>query len=322
MGAVEVLDLSRRFDRVEAVTGVSFDIDRGRVLGFIGANGAGKTTTMRIMATLDVPSSGSVRICGFDALNDPAEVRRRVGFMPDSYGAYRHVTVWEYLDCYARAYRFRGAERRRRVDEVIAFTELQEIAGREMNTLSKGMAQRLCLGRALLHDPDVLVLDEPAAGLDPKARIEFKRLVRLLARDGRTLFISSHILSELEEMCDALLFIDRGRVVHHGSAASLKRGSDRDGAIVSIVVAAAPERLKEWALLAPGLEVLDARKDGLRVRFDSAEPAALAEHLRVLVQSGIPVVEFRREERRLEDAFVDVLNRRGGDGDGPGREGA
>src|SRR6185503_15459116 len=285
-------------------------------LGFIGANGAGTTTTMRMMATLDVPSAGSIRIGGFDAVNEPAEVRRQIGWMPDSYGAYRHVTVWEYLDFFARAYRFTGAERRRRVDEVMDFTELREIAEREMATLSKGMAQRLCLGRALLHDPAVLILDEPAAGLDPKARIEFKRLVRLLARDGKTLFISSHILSELEEMCDALLFIDKGQVVHHGSAASLRQGPDGQGAIVSIVVAEDPERLKEWAVLNPGLEVLEALKQGLRVRFASAEPAFLAERLRAIVQSGIPVVEFRREERRLEDAFVDVLSRTGSAADG------
>ena len=316
MPAVELRDVYRRFGRLEAVAGLSFEIEAGRVLGFIGANGAGKTTTMRMMATLDVPSAGSIHIAGFDAVNEPAEVRRQIGWMPDSYGAYRHVTVWEYLDFFARAYRFTGAERRRRVDEVMEFTELGEIAEREMATLSKGMSQRLCLGRALLHDPAVLILDEPAAGLDPKARIEFKRLVRLLAADGKTLFISSHILSELEEMCDALLFIDKGQVVHHGSAASLRQGPDGQGAIVSIVVAEELERLKEWAMLNPGLEVLEALKQGLRVRFASTEPAFLAERLRAMVQSGIPVVEFRREERRLEDAFVDVLSRTGREPEG------
>src|SRR4029077_7161138 len=162
---------------------------------------------------------------------------------------------------FARAYRFTGAERRRRVDEVMDFTELREIAQREMATLSKGMAQRLCLGRALLHDPAVLILDEPAAGLDPKARIEFKRSVPLLAGDGKTLFISSHILSELEEMCDALLFIDKGQVVHHGSAASLTRRLDGAGAIVSILVAGPVDRLRDWALTSPGLEVEGPVKD-------------------------------------------------------------
>jgi ABC-2 type transport system ATP-binding protein len=318
MPSVEVRDLQRRFGRLEAVAGVSFAIEAGQVLGFIGANGAGKTTTMRLMATLDVPTAGSVRICGFDAVNDPVEVRRRVGWMPDSYGAYRHVTVWEYLDFYARSYRFRGEERRRRVAEVMEFTDLGDLAEREMASLSKGMAQRLCLGRALLHDPEVLILDEPAAGLDPRARIEFKRLVRLLAEDGKTLFISSHILSELEEMCDALLFIDRGAIVHHGSAESLKQGPGGGGAVVTIVLAGDPERLREWILLSPGVELLEAVPEGMRVRFASSDPAFLAERLGAMVRSGLPVAEFRREARRLEDAFVDVLSRAAGAREGEG----
>jgi ABC-2 type transport system ATP-binding protein len=308
MPAIEVRNVYRRFGDLTAVAGISFDIAAGKVLGFIGANGAGKTTTMRMIATLDVPSAGSITVCGFDAVSAPAEVRRRVGWMPDSYGAYTHVSVWEYLDFFARAYRFTGAERARRVAEVVEFTELTELLDREMSTLSKGMAQRLCLGRALLHDPEVLVLDEPAAGLDPKARIEFKRLVRLLADDGKTLFISSHILSELEEMCDALLFIDDGRIVHHGSAESLKSGDDL-GAVVSVRVVGDAQRLRDFALLTPGFEIVETTKDGARLRVASREPALLSERLRAMILGGIEVVEFRLEERRLEDAFVDVLNR-------------
>ena len=166
--------------------------------------------------------SAASRIAGYDVVNFPGAARQVIGWMPDAFGAHEYMTVFEYLDFYARAFGFRKGERAARIAEVMEFTDLAPIAERMMNKLSKGMAQRLCLGRTLLHDPAVLILDEPAAGLDPKARVEFKRLVRLLAEEGKTIFISSHILSELGEMCDTMLFIDAGRIVHHGSAESLQ----------------------------------------------------------------------------------------------------
>lgn len=303
---VEVEGLVRRFGKLEAVRGISFSIPRGQALGFVGPNGAGKTTTLRTMATLDVPTAGCVRIDGHDTLEAPEEARRRIGWMPDATGAYPHMSAAEYLDFFARAQGFKGGERRRRVAEVVEFTETGDLLDREMRALSKGMAQRLCLARTLLHDPDVLLLDEPAAGLDPKARVEFKRLVRLLAADGKTLFISSHILSELEETCDALLFIVEGRIVHHGSAAALKNMADQ-GTLVAVEVAGDPEVLRAFVANRPGLAVADTFASGLRLRFESGEPDFLAEALRQMVLEGIRVVGFRREERRLEDAFVDVL---------------
>ena len=183
-----------------------------------------------------------------------------------------------------------------------------------MATLSKGMAQRLCLGRALLNDPEVLLLDEPAAGLDPKARLEFKRLVRLLAEDGKTIFISSHILSELEEMCDGMLFIDAGRIVHDGSAESLKKLGQSDGAIVTVEVAGDPSGLETWVLTNPGVHLVEPVRGGFRIRFESSEPEKIAERLGRMVQDGVAVVEFRRETRRLEDAFVEFLGRIGARG--------
>jgi ABC-2 type transport system ATP-binding protein len=306
--AIEVEGLTRRFGALVAVDGLDFAVAPGQVLGFIGANGAGKTTTLRLVATLDVPSAGRIRVLGTDAVDRPSEVRRRLGWMPDSYGAYPHVSVAEYLDFFARAYGFAGRERRLRVAEVLDFTGLSDSASQAMDSLSKGWAQRLCLARALLPDPPVLLLDEPAAGLDPKARLEFKRLVRLLAGEGKALLISSHILSELEEMCDALLFIDRGRIVHHGSAASLKE-LPRQGALVVVQIEGDVERLREQARMQPGVTVVDAVPGGLRLRLESADPAALAACLRGLVQAGLPVVEFRREQRTLEDAFVDLISR-------------
>lgn len=308
MPVVRVEGLHRRFGNINAVQGITFAIEPGEVLGFIGANGAGKTTTMRIMATLDVPDAGRVVIDGHDVLNEPEKVRARIGWMPDSYGTYPHTTVWEYLDFFARAFGLQGRTREDAVEDVIAFTDLVDLREREMDSLSKGMGQRLCLGRALLHDPGVLILDEPAAGLDPKARVEFKRLVRLLANDGKTIFISSHILSELEEMCDAVLFIDEGHIVHHGSAASLMTGDD-ETAVYVVSLAAEPEALARWADMTPGVELVELTMKGGRVRFGISEPRDIADVLRRMIADGLPVVEFRREERRLEQAFIESLDK-------------
>ena len=309
---VQVRELNRVFDNVHAVQGVSFDISRGQVVGFIGANGAGKTTTMRMMATLDVPSSGSIHVAGQDVVQRPEQVRRLIGWMPDNYGTYSHMTVFEYLDFFARAYGFKRAERKARVEEVMEFADLLSLADRPMNKLSKGMGQRLCFGRMLLPDPEFMILDEPAAGLDPKARLEFKNLVRILAQRGKTLFISSHILSELGEMCDTMLFIDAGKLVYHGSAESLKRGASQgtNGAaqtVVDIVLATAGDALVQWASINAGWKVLEERRDGARLAMEGSDPLQLAAGLKKMVNDGLAIIEFHREERRLEDAFVDMI---------------
>ena len=306
--AISVQDVHRFFGPLHAVRGVSFDIAPGGIVGFIGANGAGKTTTMRMMATLDLPDRGRLSISGIDVVNHPLEVRRRLGWMPDAYGPYPNMTIEEYLDFFARAFGFRGAKRRARIEEVMEFTELTGIRERNVDKLSKGMAQRLCLGRTLIHDPDVLILDEPAAGLDPKARVEFKHLVRLLAEEGKTILISSHILSELGEMCDSLVFIDQGADVHQGSAESLTRGDD-PGTAVAIETAGPVPDLENWLIMQPGLALIESRKSGCLVRLESEDPAALTETMKRLLNSGLPVVGFRREEQKLEDAFVSLLRR-------------
>ena len=306
---ISVRDLVKTFDAVEAVRGISFDVFSGQVIGFIGANGAGKTTTMRMMATLDMPTSGSIEIAGFDSVNFPIEVRDRIGWMPDSYGTYDNMSVVEYLDFYGRAFGFKSAERHRRVEEVMEFTDLKTIEDRMINKLSKGMGQRLCLGRTLLHDPEVLILDEPAAGLDPKARIEFKNLIRLLAKEGKTIFISSHILSELGEMCDTLVFIDQGKLVHHGTTESLQHDSTRV-VLVDVQVADDPGFLMDWIALNPGIRLVDALKHGARIGFENEEPEFIAASLRRMIADGVKVVDFHRETRRLEDAFVDMLTKK------------
>jgi ABC-2 type transport system ATP-binding protein len=304
---VSVRDLHRSFGSVQAVNGLTFDIYPGQVVGFIGANGSGKTTTMRIMATLDVPSHGTAEICGNDVVNFPDRVRKKIGWMPDSFGAYAAMTVFEYLDFFGRAFGYGARQRMERLAEVMEFTDLTSLAERPMNKLSKGMGQRLCLGRTLMHDPEVLLMDEPAAGLDPKARIEFKRLVRLLAEQGKTIFISSHILSELGEMCDSLLFIDAGRIVHHGSAESLQNHAATGDTVVMVQVAGDPEALRQWVEANPGAGLVEMLKTGARLRLGTAGHEEDAEVLRKMITSGVAVCEFHRETRKLEDAFVEIL---------------
>ncbi len=305
---IEVEGLFRWFEGVKAVNGVSFTLPAGQVVGLIGANGAGKTTTMRLLATLDIPDRGTVRIGGIDIVEHPNEVRRRIGWMPDQFAPYRDMTVGDYLDFFGRAHGLKGRDLIKSVTEVAEFTDLATLLTRPMDRLSKGQNQRLCLARTLLNDPDFLILDEPAAGLDPKARLEFKNLVRVLRERGKTILISSHILSELGEMCDTLIFMDRGAVMHHGDTDSILRGPEATANCqIEINVHGPVAPLVEWVTLRQGWKLIDERRNGVRATFDSVDPALLAGELRRLVTDGIAVTEFHREDRRLEEAFVDML---------------
>ncbi len=303
--AIWVENLERRFGSLKAVDGISFSVERGKVVGFIGANGAGKTTTMRILSTLDVPDSGTVKVMGYDVVSQAAEVRRCLGWMPDAFGKYKNLDVREYLDFFARAYGLKGDLRRRRMQEVSEFTELDRIANSPVFTLSKGQSQRLSLARTLLNDPAVLILDEPAAGLDPKARVELKRLVRLLASMGKTLFISSHILSELDEVCDSLLFIEDGKVLFQGKSDDLK-GHSGERALVEIETEGDPAALMAWLNSHPSVQV---DREAGQTCFVSLDPAALGRRglLRSLIADDIPIVGFRKTERKLEEAFIHHL---------------
>ena len=216
--------LHRFFDTTRAVDDVSFDVMRGEVFGYIGPNGAGKTTSMRILATLDLPTYGDALVDGFSVINDPDRVRRRLGFMPDSFGTYPNVNCREYLDFFARAYGLRGRQRTDALKHVMGFTKLDGLAEKPIRGLSKGMKQRLCLGRSMVHDPSVLILDEPAAGLDPRARIELRQMIRELADGGKTILVSSHILTELAEMCDRVGIIEQGQLVAVGAVEEIQKG--------------------------------------------------------------------------------------------------
>ena len=306
---IEVIDVHRSFGDIKAVQGVSFSLERGQTVGFIGSNGAGKTTTMRMLALLDAPERGCIYYDGMNAVEHGARVRARIGWMPDAYGAYEHMTVGEYIDFFARAYGYRGQERQERISEIMAFTELDVLVDRNVDTLSKGMSQRLCLGRALINDPELLILDEPAAGLDPEARLHFKHLVRLMASEGKTLLISSHILSELEDMCDMMLFIDSGKIVHHGSAEVLKRNKTNTTSI-DICVAGGVDELYEWLVLQPDVNVKASIKQGYTISIANCNLEQLSQLLRRAISEGLNICRFSEQQRRLEDAFVDIVKGR------------
>ncbi len=308
---LELRHLHRFFGKLKAVNDVSFRAYRGQVMGFIGPNGAGKTTAMRIVATLDTPTAGDAFVCGYSVVDDPDQVRRILGFMPDSFGRYANMDVVEYLDFFARAYGFRGARRREAVERVLVFTELRKLAGKPINTLSKGMAQRLGLGRTLIHDPEVLVLDEPAAGLDPRARVELRELIRLLATEmNKTVLISSHILTELGEICDSAAIIEAGRILASGTIEEIRNEQRRrrghsTATTLLIRVLEKPEELERWLLEQPFVTRVTAAGTILSVDF-SGDEKARHELLRSMLAAGFQVVEFHSKQESLEDAFMAI----------------
>ncbi|MBM4004624.1 MAG: ABC transporter ATP-binding protein [Planctomycetes bacterium] len=304
---IELRRLHRNFGRTRAVNDISFEVPRGTVLGYVGPNGAGKTTSMRILATLDVPTYGDAFVDGFSVINDPDRVRRRLGFMPDYFGTYSDVNCWEYLDFFARAYGLVGPERSRAIRDVMAFTRLDGLRDKPIRGLSKGMKQRLCLGRSMLHDPSVLIMDEPAAGLDPRARIELREMIRALSARGKTILISSHILTELAEMCDQVAIIELGRLIAIGTVQHImrQRSSHREVKVRSLDPL---ESLMNWLAGKEREEsVFDLKCDGEVVRFShrlSAEDEAGI--LRQMILDGIRISEFAGHVTSLEEVFLSV----------------
>jgi ABC-2 type transport system ATP-binding protein len=313
---VEIHNLKKHYKSVTAVDGISFELRRGEVVGFVGANGSGKTTTMRMMVGLEIPDAGQITIDGREILKNGSDLVRKIGWMPDSYGSYKDISVWEYLDFFARAYGLKGKHREERLRSVMEFTELNSLADKDTDSLSKGMKQRLCLGRTLIFDPDLLILDEPAAGLDPKARLDFKHLIRILASEGKTVLISSHILSELENMCDTFLFIDRGIIIHDGDTSTIKR-TTIESVEVNIHIVGPLESFHEWCVMQQGVSLVEKLPTGFRlslIRDDSStgstEEVQRAEFLKSVFKAGFSVSEYSLHERNLEDAFVDLVTKR------------
>ena len=304
---IEVKNLDKNFTDVQALNDVSFSINEGQVIGFVGANGAGKTTLMRIMSLLDHPDRGEILYRGKNAWENASSIQPKIGWMPDAFGVYKKTTVAEYIDFFARAYGFKGQDLKARSDEVMEFTELDKLSDREITTLSKGMSQRLCLGRTLISDPEFLILDEPAAGLDPKARLHFKHLIRAMAEEGKTMLISSHILSELEDMCDDLLFIDKGKIVHQGKTQGVIDSLD-SGLLLEVRALGDMEKLQTWLLEQEGIEVFEAIKDGFCVKMENTEKKDLPILLKKAVEADLSVYSFVERKKRIEDAFVEMVS--------------
>ena len=305
---IELRHLHRYFGATKAVYDMSFEVYAGEVFGYIGPNGAGKTTSMRILATLDEPTYGDALVDGFSVVDDPDRVRRRLGFMPDYFGAYQNVNVAEYLDFFARAYGLRSYERKRAVDFVMEFTMLDQLAEKPIDGLSKGMKQRLCLGRTMIHDPAVLILDEPAAGLDPRARIELRDMIVRLAEHGKTVLISSHILTELAEMCHRVGIIEQGRLLAVGSVEEIS-GQTATRSEVRLRVLSNPEGLATWLGARGDIGDLSQR-NGHIVLTHAGGPEEQAKLLREIVDAGFAVVEFASKTRSLEDVFLHVTEGR------------
>ncbi len=301
---IELRRLHRFYGKTHAVNDVSFEVDRGQVFGFIGPNGAGKTTSMRILATLDLPTYGDALIDGFSSITDPDLVRKRMGFMPDGFGTYPYMNCEEYLDFFARSYGMVGMERVRGVRRVLGFTGLDKIADKPINGLSKGMRQRLSLGRAMIHDPAVLILDEPANGLDPRARIELRQMIRQLAVDGKAILVSSHILTELAEMVDHVGIIERGNLLAVGCLDEIRRKM-QGSTVIEVNLLENADQCRIW--LSSRTPTLKIEQQGNRVRFDfSGTEREQAELLRSIILEGFFVLAWTAETHSLEDIFMQI----------------
>jgi ABC-2 type transport system ATP-binding protein len=299
---VKVQGLRKRFDEFEALKGIDFELHRGEVCGFIGPNGAGKTTTMRIMATIDLPTDGEIWVNGHSVIQHPDKVRHELGFMPDQFGEYENLTCDEYLDFYARAYGYKRADRVRRVEAVIEFTGLGPIRGKLMSQLSKGMKQRLCLGRTLVHDPQVLVFDEPAAGLDPRARMELRDLIRELATQGKTIFVSSHILTELADMCTHVAIIEHGQLKFKGPVGQAHQAAARLSRYRLRVVEGV-ELLERFILQQAFVKEVVVRGNEVTLQYESDERSYSA-MLAAAMKEGHTIIESRVIENNLEETFL------------------
>jgi ABC-2 type transport system ATP-binding protein len=353
--AIRVRHLSHRFGRFEVLRDVSFDVHEGEIFGFIGPNGAGKTTTIRAMATLLEPLAGKIEIDGWDVTIDPEAVRKIIGYMPDHAGVYERVTVREYLEFFADAYKVPTAGTTYAVvDAVMELTDLTKLRDKLVATMSKGMKQRLQLARTLLHDPKVLILDEPASDLDPRARIEIRDLLVELRAMGKTIFLSSHILTELADICTSVAILERGHLVASGPIADIARRLEEAraampadasvatapfGGAADVSVAAGPPapdradgrpaagppqdtappaRSVRIRALAPGEAVYGALVSMQGIQSVSPGPAGavvvgyvgddatLAQIVRTLVMSNIPVVGVEPERSELERIFLEV----------------
>jgi ABC-2 type transport system ATP-binding protein len=302
---IKTENLRKEFGQLVAVDNLNLEIEEGDIFGFIGPNGAGKTTTIKMLATLLKPTAGRAYIDGMDVVTRHQDVRPLIGFMPDFFGVYDDVKVWEYLDFFAAAYRIPRSERPDKIDSVLELTNLMVKKDAFVEELSRGMKQRLCLAKTLIHDPKVLLLDEPASGLDPRARIEIKDLLKKLKSMGKTILVSSHILPELADFCNKVGIIERGRLIVAGDVRKIMEEMV-GGRVLEVRVM--PDSARKAHEVMTGIEsIRDVQSaDGvLRVKFTGTLEDQCAV-LRALVSADVKVLSFAEQATDLEDIFMKV----------------
>jgi len=299
---IEIRQFHKKYGDFTAVESLDLSIGAGELFGFIGPNGAGKSTTIRFLATLLQPTSGDATVNGFSVRTQPLDVRKSVGYMPDNFGVYDGMKVWEFLDFFAVAYKIPRTRRRQVIGDVLELLDLTHKRDDFVNGLSRGMKQRLCLAKTLVHDPPVLILDEPSSGLDPRARLEVKALLKELSRMGKTILISSHILTELADCCTSIGIVERGRLLLHGPMDEVYRRIHRNR-LVEIKVNDRLDAALAIVRSQPETLSVDATDHTLRVELAS-DDEHLARLLSQLVAAGIPVRSFADKDPTLEDVFM------------------
>lgn len=311
-----IKDLCKQYDTCNAVNSLSLEIKKGEIFGFVGPNGAGKTTTMKIAAGLLKATSGQILIDGLDVLNDIALLKRRIGYMPDFFGVYDNLKAFEYMEFYASMYGLTGAKAKKTCLELMDMVNLLDKKDNYVDTLSRGMKQRLCLARSMVHDPQLLLLDEPASGLDPRARFELKEILKHLKDMGKTIMISSHILHELAQICTSVGVMEHGHLIAHGSMQDILSQAKESNLLHIQVIgkqSGAIKLLKENPLVGK----LSIQDDNLSITF-SGDIHEEAQLLKELVSNGVEVISFNRESGDLETLFMQLTNNNEG---GEGNEG-
>lgn len=303
---VDIQHLRKEYsNNLVAVKDLSLHLERGDIFGFIGPNGAGKTTTIKMLATLLRPTSGRAFIDGVDVTREPERVRGIIGYMPDNFGVYDDIKVWEYLDFFAAAYKIPREKRPQIIDDVLELTDLTVKKDSYVEELSRGMKQRLCLAKTLVHDPQVLLLDEPASGLDPRARIEIKELLKELKAMGKTIIISSHILPELADFCNKIGIIEQGEMIVSGDVSAIMRQITGGQLLDVRVVPEDQEQAIALLQAMPGIRSVRPTDRELKVEY-TGDPDRTFEVLAALVGQGVRVRSFTEEHTDLEDIFMKV----------------
>ncbi|HEY3788321.1 MAG TPA: ABC transporter ATP-binding protein [Urbifossiella sp.] len=303
---IETNDLTKKYGELFALERLTIKLEQGDVYGFIGPNGSGKTTTMRILATLLNPSWGEASVCGYSIYTGSKEIRRAIGYMPDFFGVYDDMKVTEYLEFFAAAYRIQGPSRRKKVDEVLELVDLTYKRDALVTSLSRGMTQRLGLARVLLHEPQVLLLDEPASGLDPRARIEMRKLIKRLRGMNKTIMLSSHILPELADICNKIGIIERGKLIFNGTVDEAKKAV-RQGYVFLVSVSDrnedAAKRLESYGEVGKVELLANAPSIRVTLRDGESDGSFIPERL---IAERFKLKSFQEEEIDIEDVFMGI----------------